>query len=151
MSEPHIYNGIVYTKSCSGLVQWSEIALWLWRVWFRRFSQNTTQCYKRSMTHSEANLPVGLRRCNHWKNLATVALQVLPFLWDAKVCPKDLNYLRLQSVRAYVKKSEISAQMSETCWWSTTKLNNIVCIDYACYYEPYCKPLLLSLQRQVSL
>ena len=39
------------------------------------------------MDDTEANLPVGLRRCNHWKNLTTVSLQALPFLVDSEVYP----------------------------------------------------------------
>ena len=40
-----------------------------------------------SFNQTKANLPVGLRCCNCWKNFTTVPLQALPFLSDAKVYP----------------------------------------------------------------
>ena len=43
--------------------------------------------FEQSVNQTEANLPAGLRRCNYWKNLATVLLQALPISSDAKVHP----------------------------------------------------------------
>ena len=38
------------------------------------------------MDETEANLPVGLRCYNHWKNLATIPLQALPLILKALRC-----------------------------------------------------------------
>ena len=54
--------------------------------WFCTFDQKTTKYYECSVDETKANLPLTLRRCNHWKNLATLPLQELPFLLlDAEV------------------------------------------------------------------
>ena len=54
------------------------------------------------MNQTEANFPVGLRRCNCWENLATVLLQALPFLSDAEVYP----VLQVVEVVETTEKSE---------------------------------------------
>ena len=58
-------------------------------VWFFKSDQKMTKyyMYEHSVNQTNVNLPVGLGHCNHWKKLATVPLQTLPFLSDTKVYP----------------------------------------------------------------
>ena len=68
------------------------------------------KCYEQSVDKNEANLLMWLRCHNHWKNLARVPLEVLPFL-DAKVYPVvqalgKANLVQPESMVSYVETTK---------------------------------------------
>ena len=74
------------------------------------FIEKMTKNYERSIDENKANLTVGLRRCNCWKNNPTVPLQALPFL-DTEVYPVlqmmgMANVAHPKGVVSYVETTE---------------------------------------------
>ena len=65
------------------------------------------------MDETQENLPLGLRCSNHCMNLATLPLQVPPFLLDAKVYPVlqmvgAANMAQHEGVVSYLETTEKS-------------------------------------------